>query len=476
MSTLTPLDPYQQVFALSMLSNRAASFTGAASALQQQLQYELGSYLSGTNLQYVANGGFVPANDPLPSLLPGIQSYLGNWTLEWGPVVFSHTKKDGKASGIADNALFVASCPAVTFPGCTNPNNNNQPAGTLTTYVVAIAATNPTSSYDWDVEDFDVRNAVLWDGWTPGNLTPATRPVDPLKPAISKGTAIGVSNLLALTPPSTAPGSGQTLQQFLSQLAPGPNSAVVFTGHSLAGALAPTTAFYLKNAGALSGFAYPLVYATAGASPGNVPFTSAFNTAFPSPPQDPVTKAQWLLASSAPYQCWNTLLWNQYDVVPHAWQLSLPLLPQSPRLAEIPTLYGSPALSAINDLADAALANSAASTAIYTHTRNLSLPGSLQPGIMTGSAYFATPTPPTNVLQFLGQLYVQHIGMYSGIPASPPQIPNAVPGLILPQPLVRAVPPLPTLPGVTTHAEDFDALAKRLEKIVENWLKKHHLP
>lgn len=474
MSTPTPLDTYQQVFALSMLSNRASAFTGPAAALQQQLQYELSSYLSGTDLQTVSQGGFVPDTDPLPGLLPGIQAYLGNWTLEWGPVVFSHTKKDGKSSGVADNALFVASCPAVTFPGCTNPNNNQQPAGTLTTYVVAIAATNPTSSYDWDVEDFDVRHAVLWDGWTPGNLQ-ITTPINPLKSAISLGTAIGVSNLLSLVPPAKTPGAGQTLQQFLSQQAPGPNSAVVFTGHSLAGALAPTTAFYLKNAGALSSFAYPLVYATAGASPGNVPFTSAFNTAFPSPPQDPATKAQWIIPSTAPYQCWNTLLWNQYDVIPHAWQLSLPLLPTSPRLAEIPTLYGSPALPSLTDLTGVALANSGASTAIYTHTRNAALPGVLQPGIMAGSAFFATPTPPTNVLQFLGQLYVQHIGMYSGIPAAPPYIQQCN-GVILPQPVPRLTPPLPPLPGVSTHSEDFDALAKKFEQIIANWLKKHHLP
>ncbi|MBX3738249.1 MAG: hypothetical protein KF715_16260 [Candidatus Didemnitutus sp.] len=473
MSLPAPLDTYQQVFALSMLSNRASAFTGPAAALQQQLQYELSSYLSGTNLKTVSNGGFVPDTDPLPGLLPGIPTYLGDWTLEWGPVVFSHTRKDGKPTGVADNAVFVASCPAVTFPGCPNTNQSNQPTGTLTTYVVAIAATNPTSIYDWTVEDFDVSSSVPWNGWTPGNLTPASKPVGLTTPVISMGTAIGVSTVLSLTPPAAAPGSGQTLPQFLSQLKPGPNSAIVFTGHSLAGALSPTTAFQLQRSGALSGFAYNLVYPTAGATPGNLPFVSAFNTAFPSPPKDPATGATWQIPAGAPYQCWNTLLWNRYDVVPHAWYA---FFGGSPKLSEIPTLYGSPALSSVSDLATGAAANSAFSTAIYAHTRNAPLPGTLQPGVMLGSSYVSTPTPPTAFEQFLAQLYVQHIGMYSGIPANPPQIPNATPGVILPSPVPHPSPALPRLPGVSTLELDLEAFAQRILTQIEDWLKKHHLP
>jgi len=475
------LDPFQQVFALSMLSNRASAFTGSASALQQQLQYELGSYLTNTNLNTVSQGGFIPNTDPVPTVMPNIPGYMGNWSLEWGPVVFSHTKKNGKPSGVADNAMFVASCPSVTFPGCLNTNSNNQPTGTLTTYVVAIAATNPTSSYDWDVEDFEVSKAVLWEGWTPGNLQTA----DPLgRAAISLGTAIGVSNLLSLTPPATAPGAGQTLTDFLVNQAPGPNSAVIFTGHSLAGALAPTTAFYLQNATvknaqqqsvkALSPFAYQMVYATAGATPGNVAFASGFNSAFPSPPQDPVTKAQWIFTPTAPYQCWNTLLWNTLDVVPHAWGLDLSFLPQSPILAQIPTIYGAPPVPGIPTLVDAAQANSGMSGAFYVHTRNQPLTGTLQPGIAQGENFFPTPTPPTTIPEFIGQVYVQHIGMYSGIPANPPHIPQCN-GLILEQPVPRPPSPLPALPGVTTHAQDIDALVKKIETIVTNWLKKHHL-
>lgn len=467
------LDPFQQVFALSMLSNRASSFTGAASALQQQLQYELGSYLSNTNLNTVSNGGFIPDTDPVPTVMPTIPPYMGNWRLEWGPVVYSHSNKENKPSGVADNAMFVASCPGVVFPGCVNSGTN--PVGSLTTYVVAIAATNPSSDYDWSVEDFAVDKAVLWKNWTPGTLK-TTDPVDPLSPAISLGTAIGVTQLLQLTPPTTAPGAGQTLSEFLGAQNLGANSAVVFTGHSLAGALAPTTALYLKNAGTLNGFGYSLVYATAGATPGNVPFTDQFNAAFPCPPQDPETKAQWLYTPTAPHQCWNTLLWNSLDVIPHAWQLTIPALPaDNPKLAEIPGLYGTPALSDIETFTAAAMANSGKSGAIYTHTRNLSLAGTIQPGIMANKEFFPIPYPPAKLDQFLAQLYVQHIGMYSGIPASLPNIPQCN-GLILEQPVPPPTTQLPTLPGVATDKQDIHSLIQRLESFVKHWLAKHHLP
>lgn len=463
MSTSAPLDTYQQVFALSMLSNRASAFTGPAAALQQQLQYELSSYLTNTGVQYTDQGGFVPA-DPTKypiGLIDGIQAYLGDWSLVWGPVVFSSTDANGKPSGVADNAVFIANCPSVNFPGCLD--------GALNTYVVAIAATNPSSKYDWSVEDFKVSSAVQWTGWQPGNLTPLPKTGLITQAAISLGTAIGVTEVLTLVPPSTAPGSGLTITQFLHQQNPGKQSAVVFTGHSLAGALAPTTALYLQQSGLLSQFGYLLTYPTAGATPGNIAFAGQFNSAFPSPPVDPATGKAWKPLPVAPYQAWNTLLWNCYDVVPHAWFASP--VGMSPKLSEIPTLYGSPAMSDINVLKDIAVANSAASDTIYVHTRNQQLNGTLQAGVSIGGLYLATPTPPTKLDQFVGQLYVQHIGMYSGIPAST-NIPQCD-GVVLQQPVPRPTPPLPPLPGVSTLALNLEAMVKKLEQIIANWLKNH---
>lgn len=101
------LDLYQQVFALSMLSNRVSGYTGSQSELQIQLQYELAGYLAGVPQ------GLIPAADwPAPQANPPASSVIGTWTLEWGPAVYQ-----SPGSKVADNALFVVSCPGVVIPG-----------------------------------------------------------------------------------------------------------------------------------------------------------------------------------------------------------------------------------------------------------------------------------------------------------------------------------------------------------------------
>ena len=453
MSASTPTyDAYQQVFGLSMLANRAGGYTGSQVQLQQQLQYDLSYYLNG-----------VPAvpgmTAPNPSPMATATAALGNWQLVWGPALLEHVDKNNQPSGVADNAVYVAYNESVAFPG----------GSTLPAYVVAIAATNPISKFDWLVEDFDVSSVVEWATYNPANIVAATNvPVATGTPMISMGTAIGVGKLLTKMPsPSGAAAPGTTLQQFLATLKPTSPTAIVFTGHSLAGALSPTLALYLQQQGALASFSPVLVYPTAGATPGNANvlglngFVAEFNQAFPALPTG------WT-AQSGPYQHWNTDLWNVYDVIPHAWGLL--------NLQEIPTLYGSPALKTVSALAAAAAVNAAASKVNYVRIRNAPLQGSLQDVILLNpdtNKSKSINVPPTTIDDFLMQLLLQHVSLYSGIPAdttSDPQIPE-VQGLILSQPLPQPSPSIPLVSGVAKLTEE--KMIADLIKWVADWIKKH---
>jgi hypothetical protein len=75
---------------------------------------------------------------------------LGNWNLLWGPALIEETDENHQPTGVADNALYVVQCDALAFPG----------GPILPVYVVAIAATNPASLYDWETEDFQYRKLL----------------------------------------------------------------------------------------------------------------------------------------------------------------------------------------------------------------------------------------------------------------------------------------------------------------------------
>lgn len=268
-------DLWQQVFTLSYMANAASAETGDAATIATDLDNTLDNFFaSGTT-----------------------QAAIGDWTIVWGPVVFEH--EPGPTS-YADNAMYVA----------TNAGN--------TQYVVAIAATNSHSKYDWDDEDFDVETTVAWASAFPA-LAPYGVPshTPALLPSISSATALGVNNLLGMI--DTIQGTNQTLAQFLAALptATTQGAQITFAGHSLAGALSPTLALALFNPDggelALANWEYVAAYPTAGATPGNADFATFFSTVLP-----PVAAT----SSSTPYQTWNQDTWNDIDVVPHAWEIA----------------------------------------------------------------------------------------------------------------------------------------------------------
>ncbi|MDM1555487.1 hypothetical protein PYS58_02370 [Chryseobacterium indologenes] len=429
------LDAYQQVFGLACLANRSGDYNGSSTQLQQQLQYDLSYYFN--NVPPVSIAGQKNPSIADPSIIP----MLGNWNLVWGPALVEETEQNGQPTKVADNALYVAQCDALAFPG----------GPVLPVYVVAIAATNPASLYDWETEDFAVSEVVNWTTYDPSEII--TSKYNKNDPYISKGTATGISILLGLTSPETAASPGTTLQQFLADLQPDSKTAIIFCGHSLAGALSPTLALYLKEQQELEAFGTTLVYPTAGPTPGDVNFAELFNNTFPPLPSG------WV-SQPGDYQSWNTMHWNDLDVVPHAWQEADMVL--------IADLYGKSPDPYTSDILEAlqgfAVIDSLKSGAPYTMIRNQSLPGTLQNYGSSGNITI----PPQSMHDYTSQLFLQHTSLYYGRVGN--QITPAISGMILSQPL-HGPKTHYLIPGVTSVTED-EMILKIISQIMQ-WIKSH---
>ncbi len=288
-------DLVQSVYMMNAAANGVSSYVNK----QEKLQVYLTHFLK---------GGLDPMGGTFKGFFPlmNADSLIGgDWDVAWGPGV---CLQPDMISGQAANAMYVAYSPLQK------------------TYVVAIAATNPASAYDWMSEDADVA-AKFMAAWPP--VLPFVRPPKELpvgkkhpSPAISVATALGISNLLTAKG-MTDPKTGQGLEEFLSKVPASKSwkedTRIIFTGHSLAGALSPTLAFYLlqnatgKYQKVLKPFSKVLVLPTAGATPGNKDFANLWKESFP----------QVSTESNTPIKYWNTDIGSELDIVPHAWnQLS----------------------------------------------------------------------------------------------------------------------------------------------------------
>lgn len=238
----------QQAFTVSVLSNGAASMDGDQSTLQTALTASINKVLNDTN----------------------VQSYIGTWSIVWGPAVYVDPSDK---TPVADNAMFAAQ----------NSATND--------IVVGIAGTNPVSKFDEGTEDLDVGTLVAF---------------GTSNAMIDQGTMDGVQILEGMTDPSKG-----TLLAWLNGLSP-TNANLIIAGHSLGGALSPSLALDLVvNQGlTTSNFSNIYVYATAGPTPGDANFSSLFASTFPK--VDPPS-------GSPSWQTWNQVVWNSLDAVPHAW-------------------------------------------------------------------------------------------------------------------------------------------------------------
>lgn len=258
-------NPFQQTFALSMFSSGVDGISGTPLELEEKLTQSI-------------NDNFSKYTD-----------LIGTWKIAWGPVVFQSIIPLGE-DHYADNIMYVA------------VNDAN-------TYTVAIAGTNSKSIYDWIWEDANVKETVSWE------YSPSISGV-----LISKGTSLGVSHLLDMKTTQ-----GQTLVDFLKQIPNKSEATIIFTGHSLGGALSPTLALALMSPNNQFGlnksdWSNVYVYPTAGPTPGNSNFADFFSNVFPI---TPIGLEVW--------EAWNGLVWNNLDIVPHGWNLDT--------LPEISTLY-----------------------------------------------------------------------------------------------------------------------------------------
>jgi len=322
------LDKEQQVFLLSILSNAASSIKGTKKELQDLLKTDITKYLNA----------------------PSIQEDIGNWDLVWGPVVYKPlwTK-------YAINAMYVA-------------QNGNQ-------YVVAIAGTNPKSYYDWLKEDFNVKKQV---SWPYGDIPPD------IEPKISKGTYTGLKHLQKMK------SSGKTVLEFLGEKNSDDEIEIIFTGHSLGGALSPALALAAKNEWAGEKPFKISVYPSAGPTPGNQDFSTYYDSQ---------------LGNS------TTRIWNDIDIVPHAWNETM--------LSEIPYLYlpeiePSRAVSSLVEQAKK-LADGGNYTQILPETPGLegtvSLPS--DPPLCDETEGSEETTPESNYKTFMKQAITQHTSEYA---------------------------------------------------------------
>lgn len=268
---MATFDQWQQVYCISQQSNLIGSYDpnaqdskDSAGWLQTQLQNFYKAY-----------------NDQ-----------MGTWSTVWGPAVYEQDQLFNKT---ADNVMYVAA--------------NQDPENPMV--VVAVAGTSGKSLNDLLLQDNAVDKTVEWAAAfaeLPGNMKPVE-----LNPYLSAGTQLGVHNLLGMTDVTT---TKKSLIDFLKSAA-NKKTTLIFAGHSLGGALAPTLALALFNSdgGVLrkSDWANVRFYTTAGPTPGNSDLSSYMEREFPptAPPQPDS------------YKCWNRNVANSLDAVPQGWVVDL---------------------------------------------------------------------------------------------------------------------------------------------------------
>lgn len=219
-----------------------------------------------------------------PLIKHGLETWSpleNQWELVWGPAIFKF-----HFALFDDNLMYV-----VKHKKLKN------------TYAIAIRGTNPIGVADWLFEDLLVQATVNW---------PYKTDKSPLKPKISFAVHLGLKALQNMSVVKGLPGEGEDLKSFLRKLSAdsaGEPLSIHVTGHSLAGALAPLTALWLKDTQGncehapseiwdSSNNAHISCTAFAGPSPGDRSFSKYYDKRLGKETER---------------------IHNHLDVVPHAW-------------------------------------------------------------------------------------------------------------------------------------------------------------
>jgi len=263
---MPPYNQFQQLYCLSAASNAVGQMKGTEADLQKAMNQTLAEYI--------------------PQL-------TGSWKVTWGPCVFKSDPNDSTMG--PDNAWFAAE------------------DDTQKLCVIAVAGTSPSSKPGWNI-DIDVQNVGDFTAWTNTWHSQGIQPAPTATPVAgtayaSQGTCIGVFNILSN--PSSLAASGQLLGDYIANSVLPTGYTVIFTGHSMGGAVAPTAALGLLNA-KMSPLSNTFILPSAGASPGNADLVKAFTAVFP-PGGAP--------GPSEPYAVMNTDFFNTLDIVPQAWSV-----------------------------------------------------------------------------------------------------------------------------------------------------------
>jgi hypothetical protein len=261
-----------------------------------------------SNIDRMCTGNLDYLQSSIEKNLPPVIIEIGPaWSLTWGPVVWQ-----APGSQCPDNTWYVANNKSMTF----------EDGKTYNTYVVAIAGTVGNEfKDDFRKEDCAVGNVVDFPAWVSEGITNPPKVVSQVVASgtyVAKGTTDAAFQLIN-TPAPTQAGNGQTLYQYLTALPQVGSTRVIFTGHSLGGALSPTIALAFLQAGQLSGLDV-LAYPTAGPTPGNAMFAALFQKSFQKTP-----------ATGTGHKVWNCNIVNSLDVVPCAWN----------NLSKLSSIYGS---------------------------------------------------------------------------------------------------------------------------------------
>ncbi|TKX18227.1 lipase-like protein 4 [Elsinoe australis] len=316
-----------------------------------------------------------------------VDKYLAKygWKITWGPRVWK--SPDSHFYEGLDNCWMITMAPGVVYPD----------GAKYDTYVVAIAGTAVFSAKDWVQEDFGVDHVIPFDAFTKTFkegpiIEPQKTPKTGEGPFCAWGTAWGAYQIVTNTSPEGNPGAGTTILQYLAGLnKDGGDFRVIFTGHSLGGALSPFLSLAAKANSLIPALATTpdniLTFPAAGATPGDGLLGDAYGKLFP-------------VSGPGGYQQWNTNLFNTLDIVPQAWSTDDT---QDRFLDKIVGIYGTlegKIHHQIEGMVGKAKSRAEASGIIY------------QP--IEGNPFTGTPPdhPPKRFLKFIFEAVKQHTKAY----------------------------------------------------------------